>query len=46
MRRTGRTPTEDNAENGQNHMAEAFCPLYTDAMHSIVLHKKKSNPKS
>ena len=31
-RRTGRTPTEDNAENGQNHMAEAFGPLYAGAI--------------
>ena len=29
-RRTGRTPTEDNVENGQNYMAEAFGPLYTE----------------
>ncbi len=28
-RRTGRTPTKDNVENGQNYMAEAFGPLYT-----------------
>ena len=34
-RRTGRTPTEDNAENGQNYMAEAFGPLYTEGSFSL-----------
>ncbi len=31
-RRTGRTPTEDNVENGQNYIAEAFGPLYTEGI--------------
>ena len=34
-RRTERTPIEDNAENGQNYMAEAFGPLYTEGSFSL-----------
>ena len=41
-RRTGRTPTEDNVENGQNYMAEAFGPLYTEGIEQEALRTGRS----
>ncbi|MEF2876839.1 MAG: hypothetical protein U0N90_00280, partial [Blautia sp.] len=43
-RRTGRTPTEDNVENGQNYMAEAFGPLYTEGIHGTMKNGFACNP--
>ena len=44
-RRTGRTPTEDNVENGQNYMAEAFGPLYTEGIRIRCQNSFFSKPK-